>query len=45
VDPQALAESYIQAYRKHLEDLNVLPATSNPRATQTMDKIEAMIQG
>ena len=45
VDPQALAESYIQAYRKHLEDLNVIPATSNPRATQTMDKIEAMIQG
>ncbi|MGD0751757.1 MAG: cysteine--tRNA ligase [Anaerolineales bacterium] len=45
VDPQVLAESYIQAYRKHLEDLNVLPATSNPRATQTMDKIEAMIQG
>ena len=45
VDPQALAESYILAYRKHLEDLNVLPATSNPRATQTMDKIEAMIQG
>ncbi len=45
VDPQALAESYIQAYRKHLEDLNVLPATSNPRATQTMDKILAMIQG
>ena len=45
VDSQALAESYIQAYRKHLEDLNVMPATSNPRATQTMDKIEAMIQG
>ncbi len=45
VDPQALAEFYIQAYRKHLEDLNVLPATSNPRATQTMDEIQAMIQG
>ena len=45
MDPQALAETYIQAYRKHLEDLNVLPATSNPRATQTMDKIQAMIQG
>ena len=45
VDPQVLAETYIQAYRKNLEDLNVIPATSNPRATQTMDKIEAMIQG
>jgi cysteinyl-tRNA synthetase len=45
VDPQALAETYIQAYRKHLEDLNILNATSNPRATQTMDKIQNMIQG
>jgi cysteinyl-tRNA synthetase len=45
VDPQALAETYIQAYRKHLEDLNILNASSNPRATQTMDKIQAMIQG
>ena len=45
VNPQDLAESYIQAYRQHLDDLNVLPATSNPRATQTMDKIQAMIQG
>ena len=45
VDPHALAESYITAFRKHLVDLNVLPATVNPRATQTMDKILAMIQG
>jgi cysteinyl-tRNA synthetase len=45
VDPHALAESYIVAFRKHLEDLNILPATVNPRATQTMDKILAMIQG
>ncbi len=44
VDPQALAESYIVAFRKHLIDLNILPATNNPRATQTMDKIQAMIQ-
>ena len=45
VDPQALAESYIQAFRQHITDLNILPATANPRATQTMDKIQAMIQG
>ena len=45
MDPQVLAETYIQAYRRHLEDLNVLSATVNPRATQTMDKIQAMIQG
>jgi len=43
VDPHALAESYIVAFRKHLIDLNILPATNNPRATQTMDKIQAMI--
>ncbi len=45
VDPHALAESYLQAYRQHLEDLNILPATVNPRATQTMEQIQAMIQG
>jgi cysteinyl-tRNA synthetase len=45
VDPHALAESYIVAFRKHLDDLNILPATVNPRATQTMDKILFMIQG
>ncbi|MBM3151211.1 MAG: cysteine--tRNA ligase [Chloroflexi bacterium] len=44
-DPFRLAEGYIDDYRRNLSDLNVLPATSNPRATQTMDKIEAMIQG
>ena len=45
IDPQVLAETYIQAYRKHLADLNVQAATANPRATQTMDKILGMIQG
>jgi len=45
VDPLTLAESYIVAFRKHLVDLNILPATVNPRATQTMDKIKSMIQG
>jgi cysteinyl-tRNA synthetase len=45
MDPQVLAETYIQAYRRHLGDLNVETATVNPRATQTMDKIQAMIAG
>ena len=45
VDPHTLAESYITAFSNHLEELNILPATVNPRATQTMDKIQAMIQG
>jgi cysteinyl-tRNA synthetase len=44
-DPHRLAQRYIDNYDKNLEDLNVLPATSNPRATQTMDKIIQMIQG
>ncbi len=30
-DPFELAESYIQQYAQHLKDLNILPATLNPR--------------
>jgi len=43
-DPYKLAESYIQAFRKHLEDLNIKPATLNPRATQDMPQIISMIR-
>ncbi len=43
VDPYQLAESYIQAFRKHLQDLNIKPATLNPRATQDMPQIIKMI--
>jgi cysteinyl-tRNA synthetase len=45
VDPFVLAESYINEFRRHLNDLNILPATINPRATQEMDQIIKMIQG
>ncbi len=47
VDPFELAEGYIQAYKEHLDDLNILPATVNPRATEpkTMKQILAMIEG
>ena len=45
VDPFDLAEKYIREYMRHLEDLNILPATINPRATQDMDQIIVMIQG
>ncbi|WP_298004107.1 MULTISPECIES: cysteine--tRNA ligase [Anaerolinea] len=45
MDPFALAEMHIQEYRKNLEDLNVLPATINPRATQEIDQIITIIQG
>lgn len=45
VDPFDLAEGYIRDFQEHLVDLNILPATINPRATRTMDKILAMILG
>ncbi len=45
VDPFALGESLIRDFRLHLDDLHILPATANPRATQTMKEILAMIQG
>jgi cysteinyl-tRNA synthetase len=44
-DPFALAQRYIDDYRQNLHDLNILPATSNPRATQTMTEIIGMVQG
>ncbi len=44
-DPFRLAQRYIDDYRQSLGDLNVLPATTNPRATQTMNEILAMIKG
>jgi cysteinyl-tRNA synthetase len=44
-NPFNLAQRYIDDYRQNLTDLNVLPATSNPRATQTMNEIQSMIQG
>ncbi|OIN98048.1 MAG: cysteine--tRNA ligase [Anaerolineae bacterium CG1_02_58_13] len=43
-DPFALAQRYIDDYRQNLHDLNILPATSNPRATQTMTQIIKFIQ-
>ncbi|MHC1785415.1 MAG: cysteine--tRNA ligase [Anaerolineaceae bacterium] len=45
VDPFDLAEGYIQEFRQNLNDLNILPATVNPRATQEMDQILKMIKG
>jgi cysteinyl-tRNA synthetase len=45
VDPFELAEGYINAFDQHLKDLNVLPATVNPRATEEIDHIIAMVNG
>src|SRR6202142_664232 len=44
-DPFILAQRYIDDYAQNLKDLNILPASSNPRAPQTMDKIESMVKG
>jgi cysteinyl-tRNA synthetase len=44
-DPLKLAQRYINDYAQNLRDLNILPATSNPRATQTMNEIQSMVKG
>ncbi|HEB65519.1 MAG TPA: cysteine--tRNA ligase [Chloroflexi bacterium] len=44
-DPLELAEEYMHEFDQHLRDLNVLPATINPRATQEIDQIIQMVQG
>lgn len=45
VDPFSLAQGYIDELRQNFKDLNILPATVNPRATQEMGQIITMIQG
>ncbi|HSM24649.1 MAG TPA: cysteine--tRNA ligase, partial [Anaerolineaceae bacterium] len=44
-DPFKLAEEYIHDYEQNLSDLNIKPATFNPRATQEIDQILEMISG
>ncbi len=43
-DPLELAERYIQEFREHLDDLNILPATVYPRATEEINHIIQMVQ-
>ena len=43
IDPYDLAEGYITEFRQNLKDLNILPATYNPRATREIDQIIKMI--
>lgn len=45
INPVELAEGYIQEFRHHLDDLNILQATINPRATEEMGQIIRMISG
>jgi len=44
-DPFKLAQTYIDQFDTHLADLNILPATLNPRATTEMGHILEMITG
>jgi cysteinyl-tRNA synthetase len=43
-DPSTIANQHIEEYQQHLADLNVLPATAYPKASQEMDKIIDMIE-
>lgn len=45
VDPSELAEAYVQEFKQHLEDLNVLPPTVSPHATEEIGHIIEMVQG
>ena len=42
-DPHELAESYIKEYDQHLKELNILPATVFPRATEEIPAIIDMV--
>jgi cysteinyl-tRNA synthetase len=44
-DPLKLAERYINDYAQNLADLNILPATVNPRVSGTMSLIIKFIEG
>lgn len=44
-DPLKLAERYINDYAQNLADLNIMPATSNPRVSNTIDLIIQLVQG
>jgi len=45
MDPFDLAQKYIDQYDQHLSELNILPATVNPRATTEIENIIEMISG
>jgi cysteinyl-tRNA synthetase len=45
VDPVELAREYIEAYDRHLRDLNVEPAHVFPRVSEEIDTIIDMVRG
>ena len=44
VDPFKLAEGYIDDFQQDMKDLNIKPATYNPRATQEIGEIIKIVQ-
>ena len=44
VDPFDLAESYIVEFKRHLQELNILPSAVYPRATDEINHIIEMVQ-
>ncbi|MGD8554594.1 MAG: cysteine--tRNA ligase [Anaerolineales bacterium] len=42
--PLELAEEYIHAYDRHMVDLNILPPTVRPRASEEMDQIIELVR-
>ncbi len=45
IDPFELAEGYIKDFEKNMADLNIKPATINPRASHEIDQIIEMVEG
>jgi cysteinyl-tRNA synthetase len=45
LEPLAIAQQYIDEYQDHLHELNILPPTVIPRATQEIDTMLQMIEG
>ncbi len=44
IDPFELAEGYIRQFNQHLQELNILPATHYPRATEEISNIIELVQ-
>ena len=43
-DPFAIANRYIGEFKRHIDELGILPATSYPQVSETIDEIVEMVQ-
>ncbi|MEZ4769960.1 MAG: cysteine--tRNA ligase [Caldilineales bacterium] len=43
-DPFAIANRYIAEFKRHIDELGILPATSYPQVSETIDEIVEMVQ-